>query len=934
MEHAASQRMATYSQPPMDNLEVHLNHYNPGLAFPAQQQQQHQAYQSVQQDYNQTFQQSPMQADYSEPASQLRAWSPFGQQPSPLELASNQLSELPSHEQPEALGSQLNEYLAAEQVSALIDALFARTQHTEKVVKESSDELEHFKLKYVERCKLKEYCDQYEQQAHSPMANSKLKLDALARLEAYTKQRLELEKEMKNCAHRLAQSRQEILPQQRAILNQIAVVQQAVLGQHLAQWQQDQQFSQADDDVLNRIQVWVEGLTEITWRLRNQVRGLYHTIISRSNIPVSAGLLDQLDHLGQSIDRSLEQLTLNTFVVEKQPPQVMKTNTRFSASVRFLAGTKLGVNLIRPTVRVIILSESKARSIIKRHHEVIAASWQHLDNQAGGMISPMQTGQPAVQQIINNQQADLSIGLTGHEIMAQGQINPSQLSPFQQQQPQQQLTQIPIIKTEQPQQQPPMRSSPSSYAPQQPFQQPHQYQPQPNLAQHLPYTHHQHHHQQQQLQLQQQQQLLPPPPTHQQHQAQLHRASPTHPAQTFAQKVLNLNEFEQSGEIVNNAHTLEYTEKQLIAHFRNMQLKKIKRAEKKGTESVMDEKFIMLFHTQIRIADSYNDDNSFLVTRPNSWINAHDLAFHIMAFSLPVVVIVHGNQEPHAWATVTWHNAFARPDDILYQVPHEVTWDELGQVLSYKFETCCRKPLSRQNLSYLASKVCRTRVDRDETLVTWAQFAKEPLPGKQFTFWEWFHSILKLTKEHLVRLWSAECIYGFTGKKSCIDLLLGSAEHEPAPSGTFLLRFSETALGGITIAWVSNSSTSVEDENIQILRQNSPTNSSGNILMHVKPFSSKDLLTRSLADRIKDLDDLVYLYPNIPKDNAFQMYYSKRNTEPPQDDYVEPELKQTLLKRPYKITPSSNLSPMECSMTFGEASGSDQSQLSTDVMLG
>jgi PREDICTED: similar to signal transducer and activator of transcription len=26
-----------------------------------------------------------------------------------------------------------------------------------------------------------------------------------------------------------------------------------------------------------------------------------------------------------------------------------------------------------------------------------------------------------------------------------------------------------------------------------------------------------------------------------------------------------------------------------------------------------------------------------------------------------VVVIVHGNQDPHAWATVTWDNAFAEP---------------------------------------------------------------------------------------------------------------------------------------------------------------------------------------------------------------------------------------------------------------------------------
>ena len=30
-----------------------------------------------------------------------------------------------------------------------------------------------------------------------------------------------------------------------------------------------------------------------------------------------------------------------------------------------------------------------------------------------------------------------------------------------------------------------------------------------------------------------------------------------------------------------------------------------------------------------------------------------------MGMPLPVVVIVHGNQEPHAWATILWDNAFA-----------------------------------------------------------------------------------------------------------------------------------------------------------------------------------------------------------------------------------------------------------------------------------
>lgn len=40
----------------------------------------------------------------------------------------------------------------------------------------------------------------------------------------------------------------------------------------------------------------------------------------------------------------------------------------------------------------------------------------------------------------------------------------------------------------------------------------------------------------------------------------------------------------------------------------------------------------------------------------------------IWTLSLPVVVIVHGNQEPHAWATVTWDNAFGEPGRMPFQV--------------------------------------------------------------------------------------------------------------------------------------------------------------------------------------------------------------------------------------------------------------------------
>lgn len=42
----------------------------------------------------------------------------------------------------------------------------------------------------------------------------------------------------------------------------------------------------------------------------------------------------------------------------------------------------------------------------------------------------------------------------------------------------------------------------------------------------------------------------------------------------------------------------------------------------------------------------------------------------------------------------------------------------------------------------------------------------------------------------------------------------------------------------------------------------------------LQPFTSKDFAIRSLADRISDLSQFVYLYPDIRKDVAFSKYYT------------------------------------------------------------
>ena len=53
-------------------------------------------------------------------------------------------------------------------------------------------------------------------------------------------------------------------------------------------------------------------------------------------------------------------------------------------------------------------------------------------------------------------------------------------------------------------------------------------------------------------------------------------------------------------------------------------------------------------------------------------VQVGELNFQVFTLSLPVVVIVHGNQEPQALATITWDNAFAEWGRRPFVVPDKV----------------------------------------------------------------------------------------------------------------------------------------------------------------------------------------------------------------------------------------------------------------------
>ncbi|NXI02723.1 STA5A protein, partial [Pachycephala philippinensis] len=318
---------------------------------------------------------------------------------------------------------------------------------------------------------------------------------------------------------------------------------------------------------------------------------------------------------------------------------------------------------------------------------------------------------------------------------------------------------------------------------------------------------------------------------------------------------------ESSGEILNNCCVMEYHQATgtLSAHFRNMSLKRIKRSDRRGAESVTEEKFTILFESQFSVG-------------------GNELVFQVKTLSLPVVVIVHGSQDNNATATVLWDNAFAEPGRVPFAVPDKVQWPQLCEALNMKFkaEVQSSRGLTKENLVFLAQKLFNSTSshleDYSSTTVSWSQFNRENLPGRNYTFWQWFDGVMEVLKKHLKPHWNDGAILGFVNKQQAHDLLINK------PDGTFLLRFSDSEIGGITIAWKFDSSE--------------------RMFWNLMPFTTRDFSIRSLADRLGDLSYLIYVFPDRPKDEVFSKYYTPVLCESTPakavDGYVKPQIKQVV----------------------------------------
>ncbi|XP_055307336.1 signal transducer and transcription activator-like [Sitodiplosis mosellana] len=192
-----------------------------------------------------------------------------------------------------------------------------------------------------------------------------------------------------------------------------------------------------------------------------------------------------------------------------------------------------------------------------------------------------------------------------------------------------------------------------------------------------------------------------------------------------------------------------------------------------------------------------------------------------------------------------------------FVVPNAVSWLQMEWALSKRFEYQTGCTLTGEHLRYFYEKIFGPTPKHDP-LITWKQFCKDPLPGQKFPFYHWFHDTTKLTRSHLSKEWNKGLIHGFIRKDKAEEML------RTCPAGTFLLRFSDSQLGGISVAVVNE-------------------NDDGSLtLVHLQPFLISDFeiaKSHSISDLIRYIRKCTHLYPDKPKDRNFEEFYTSVNKE-------------------------------------------------------
>lgn len=141
---------------------------------------------------------------------------------------------------------------------------------------------------------------------------------------------LEFKNQIELMTETINKNRSELYSNICAVIEALNETQKIVIHKRLGKWQREQALSGNGFHLmhsgLDEIQSWLEGLADSIVNTRSTIDAMR----KMPSIPIQTpnGGNDYFDAAYRDIVLLLQNLIVSSFIVEKQPPQVMKTNTR------------------------------------------------------------------------------------------------------------------------------------------------------------------------------------------------------------------------------------------------------------------------------------------------------------------------------------------------------------------------------------------------------------------------------------------------------------------------------------------------------------------------------------------------------------------------------------------------------------------------------
>ena len=203
----------------------------------------------------------------------------------------------------------------ASQIRQQIEILKGRVSETGVELDRCRQEQEAFSMEYYSFREMAQKCESMQQQLGEENPETK-------RLQ---KQHASMNNSIRTKYLSLTNKRAELTTAFKQMYELYKEVQHVVLEKQLIQWKREQQLAGNGYDVnivqLDVLQEWCEGLADIIWTMRQQVKqlqGLREKVGDPQGQPNEPDLLTNITEL-------LTNLVTGTFIIEKQPPQVRYT---------------------------------------------------------------------------------------------------------------------------------------------------------------------------------------------------------------------------------------------------------------------------------------------------------------------------------------------------------------------------------------------------------------------------------------------------------------------------------------------------------------------------------------------------------------------------------------------------------------------------------